>query len=435
MTSAISEYKPVLKIPAFRRLWLAQLLSLTAQNGIHFVQLVLIERLTGQSLQIGLMIVAFSLPPVIFSFVAGTVIDRVPKKYIIIFSNLFRGLLAISYIFTLHWFDTFPTLLLLIVYTITFLGSSIGSFYNPSVLAKLPLLVGEDKLVVSNSLFNITAALAQLMGLIIIAPAAVKLLGLTGAFALMGAFYFIAFLLVLKLPRDRGHKPSGRMTSMSKMWKEVREGWVFVVTHRPIYLAVIQLTLVASLLMILAMIAPGFSARVLGLAPEDAVYIFAPAGAGMLLAILFLGKAGDLVPVRWMQSAMLVLTTLSFGMLALISFDYTASRIPNVQVSEHVSTTMLLVALTMLPLGFSLYIINTLAQTELQRRTPPSLRGRVFTVQFMMASLVGLAPLLIAATLADLIGIPGMLFWLTVGCALVGALSFYDAYQHRGVTE
>ncbi|HEY80701.1 MAG TPA: MFS transporter [Anaerolineae bacterium] len=435
MTSAISEYKPVLNIPAFRRLWLAQLLSLTAQNGIHFVQLVLIERLTGQSLQIGLMIVAFSLPPVIFSFVAGTVIDRVPKKYIIIFSNLFRGVLALSYIFTLRWLDGFPTLLLLIVYAITFLGSSMGSFYNPSVLAKLPLLVGEDKLVASNSLFNITAALAQLFGLIIIAPAAVKLLGLMGSFALMGAFYLIAFLLVLKLPRSRGHRRGGKVMSMRKMWREVREGWVFVVTHRPIYLAVIQLTLVASLLMILAMIAPGFSARVLGLAPEDAVYIFAPAGAGMLLAILFLGKAGDLIPVRWMQTAMLILTTLSFGTLALISFDYAPSRIPDVQVSAHVSTTMLLVGLTMLPLGFSLYIINTLAQTELQRRTPPALRGRVFTVQFMMASLVGLAPLLIAATLADLIGIPAMLFWLTVGCVMVGGFSLYDAYQHRGAPE
>lgn len=432
MSSTLAEYKPVLRIPAFRYLWLAQLLSLTAQNGIHFIQLVLIERLTGQSLQIGLMIVAFSLPPVIFSFVAGTVIDRIPKRYIIIFSNLFRALLAFSYIFTLHWVTGHTGWLLLIVYTITFLGSSIGSFYNPAVLAKLPLLVGEDKLVAANSLFNITAALAQLMGLIIIAPAAVKLLGLTGAFILVGSFYVLAFLLVLRLPQDRVRSHPGKRMSMQRMWHEVREGWVFVVRHRPVYLALIQLTLVASLLMILAMIAPGFSARVLGLAPEDAVYVFAPAGVGMVLAILFLGRAGTKVPVRLMQSAMLVVTTLSFGMLAFISFDYTSSRIPNVQVSEHISTTMLLVALSMVPLGFSLYVINTLAQTELQRRTPEALRGRVFTVQFMAASLVGLAPMLIAATLADLIGIPAMLFWLAIGCALVGGFSMFDAYQHRG---
>ena len=435
MSSTFAEFKPVLKIPAFRRLWVAQLLSLSAQNGIHFVQLVLIERLTGQSLQIGLMIVAFSLPPVIFSFVAGTVVDRIPKKLIIIFSNLFRALLAFSYIFTLRWFTDFPTAVLLIVYTITFLGSSVGSFYNPSVLAKLPLLVDEDQLIVANSLFNVTAALAQLAGLLILAPAAVKLLGLTGAFALMGLFYVIAFFLVLKLPRDEGKRVDRSMASARKMWHEVRDGWQFVVHNRPIYLSIIQLTLVASLILILAMIAPGFSARVLGLAPEDAVVVFAPAGVGMLLAIVALGRFGKKIPSQWAQSAMLVVTAISFGMLALVSYDYTAFPIPEVQFSQRVTTATILVAMAVLPMGFGLYVINTIAQTTLQRLTPEALRGRVFTVQFMMASLVGLAPMLIAATLADIIGIPSMLFWLAVGCLLVGVFSIYDAYRHPLETE
>jgi MFS family permease len=431
MTSTFSEFKPVLKIPAFRRLWVAQLLSLTAQNGIHFVQLVLIERLTGHSLQIGLMIAAFSLPPVIFSFVAGTVVDRIPKKWIIVFANFFRALLAFSYIFTLRWFADFPTALLLIVYTITFLGSSMGSFFNPAVLAKLPLLVDEDQLIIANSLFNFTVALAQLAGLLIIAPAAVKLLGIPGAFGLMGVFYLIAFLLVLKLPRDRGRRVDRSMASARQIWGEVREGWVFVVRNRPIYLAVIQLTLVASLMMILAMIAPGFSSRVLGLSPEDAVVVFAPAGLGMLVAIFALGRFGKRIPSQWLQSGMLIVTAISFGLLALISYDYTALHLPEVQVSKNITMTTLLVALTVMPLGFGLYVINTIAQTTLQRLTPEALRGRVFTVQFMMASLIGLAPLLIAATLADIIGIPAMLFWLSVGCLLVGAFSIYDAYHHR----
>ena len=430
MSSTFSEFKPVLKIPAFRRLWVAQLLSLTAQNGIHFVQLVLIERLTGQSLQIGLMIAAFSLPPVIFSFVAGTVVDRVPKKLIIVFSNLFRALLAFSYIFTLRWFSGFPAVVLLIVYTITFLGSSVGSFYNPSVLAKLPLLVENDQLIVANSLFNFTVALAQLAGLLIIAPAAVKLFGVTGAFALMGLFYLIAFVLVLKLPRDIGKRMERSVTSAREMWMEVRDGWKFVVKNRPIYLSIIQLTLVASLLMILAMIAPGFSSRVLGLAPEDAVVVFAPAGFGMVLAIFALGRFGKNIPQQWAQSAMLVVTAISFGLLALVSFDISSFPIPEVQFTRRITTATILVALAVTPLGFGLYVINTIAQTTLQRLTPEALRGRVFTVQFMMASLVGLAPMLIAATLADIIGIPAMLFWLAVGCLLVGGLSVYDAYHH-----
>ena len=430
MTSTLSEFKPVLKIPAFRRLWLAQLLSLTAQNGIHFVQLVLIERLTGQSLQIGLMIAAFSLPPVLFSFVAGTVVDRVPKKWIIIFANLLRAMLAFSYIFTLKWLANYPTTLLLVVYLITFLGSSVGSFFNPAVLAKLPLLVDDEHLITANSLFNFTTAMAQLVGLLIVAPAAVKLLGLTGAFVLMGTFYLLAFVLVLKLPRDKGRRIDRSMASARKMWREVREGWVFVARNRPIYTSIIQLTLVASLIMILAMLAPGFSSRVMGLAPEDAVIVFAPAGVGMILAMIMLGRLSKKIPPQWMQSIMLTLTAISFGLMSLISYDYTALHIPDVQVTRRVTTASILLALSVMPLGFGLYVINTLAQTTLQRLTPEELRGRIFTVQFMMASLIGLAPLMLAATLADIIGIPAMLFWLAVSCLIVGAFSLYDAYRH-----
>lgn len=430
MNAAFSEFKPVLKVPAFKRLWLAQLFSLTAQNGIHFVQLVLIERLTGHSLQIGFMIAAFSLPPVIFSFVAGMVVDRIPKKWIIIFANLFRGLLAISYIFTLIWFKNAPTALLLLIYTITFLGSSAGSFYNPAMLSTLPLLVKEDQLIVANSLFNFTIAVAQLGGLIILAPAAVKLLGLAGAFSLMGLFYILAFILVLKLPRDYGHKSMRSMASASRMWHEVREGWVFVARHRDVYLAVIQLTLVSSLMMILAMIAPGFSVRVLGMAPEDAVLVFAPAGIGMVVAIYGLTRFASKFSVTKLQSYMLLLAAAAFGAISYISFDYTSFSKTEQIGSRQVSVAVLMVATAVAFLGFALYVINTVAQTTLQKSTPETLRGRVFTVQFMMASLVGLGPLLVAATLADLIGIPAMLFWLSVGCLLVGAVSIYDAYRN-----
>jgi MFS family permease len=151
----------------------------------------------------------------------------------------------------------------------------------------------------------------------------------------------------------------------------------------------------------------------------------------MLVAIFALGRFGKRIPSQWLQSGMLIVTAISFGLLALISYDYTALHLPEVQVSKNITMTTLLVALTVMPLGFGLYVINTIAQTTLQRLTPEALRGRVFTVQFMMASLIGLAPLLIAATLADIIGIPAMLFWLSVGCLLVGAFSIYDAYHHR----
>lgn len=424
----VTGFQPVLRLPAFRHLWLSQLLALTAQNGIHFVQLVLIENLTGRSLHIGLMIAAFSLPPVLFSFLAGVVIDRVPKKWIIVTANMARSMLAFSYLFLLRGLN--GDWLLVAVYTITFMGSSVGAFFNPAVLAKIPLIVGEERLIVANSLFNLTIAGAQLLGLIVIAPVAVKVLGLAGAFMLMGIFYLAAFALVLRLPRDPGRRVVGvtAHTGFERLRREVQDGWAFVVRNRPVYMSVLHLTLVATLLLILAMVAPGFSARVLGLSPEDAVLVFAPAGLGMVAAILILGRWGHRLQHGWFQTAMLVGVGLSFSLLGFISRDYTSLRIPLLDVyPNRLFPLSTMVALTAMPLGFTLYAVNTVAQTTIQRVTPSSLRGRVFTVQFMLANLVGLAPLLLAASIADLIGIPSLLNWLAIACFTVGLMTLYTA--------
>jgi len=441
-SSRISEYLTVLKLPAFGRLWLSQLFALTAQNGIHLVQVVLIERLTGRSLHIGLMVAAFSLPPVIFSFLSSVVIDRVSKKWIIVISNLLRGCLAFSYIFVLKVLE--GDALLVAVYAITFLGSSIGAFFNPAVLAKLPLVVGEKRLLVANSLFNLTVAGSQMLGLIVVAPVAVKVFGLQGSFALMGTLYFLAFLLVLKLPRDPARTVHG--ISASSRWQQMlsdfKEGWAFVVTHRSVLLAILQLTLVSSLLMILIVIGPGFSARVLGLAPEDAILVFTPAALGMLVAMVFLARYTRREPPVWLQAAMLVVTGMSFAIMAFISRDVSALNIPIFDLyPQRLLPVSTWVALAALPLGFGIYSVNTLAQTVVQHDTPAELRGRVFTVQFMLASLVGLIPTIIAASLADIIGIPLFLRWLAMACLVGGVISLYPLYlqiqqnRHKNTLE
>jgi len=135
-------FGPVLRNPHFRSLWMAQLLCQTSQHAIHFVQLVLIEQLTGSAMHIGFTILAFSLPGVIFSPIAGVVVDRFPKKYVLVASNLIRVVLAASYVLvlaTLH-----GTWELLAIYTLTFLTATLAQFFGPAEAATIPLLVGEQ---------------------------------------------------------------------------------------------------------------------------------------------------------------------------------------------------------------------------------------------------------------------------------------------------
>ncbi|MBC7225207.1 MAG: MFS transporter, partial [Anaerolineae bacterium] len=144
----------------FLRLWMAQALSQTAQNGIHFVQMVLIERLTGSSTHMGLMILAFSLPGVLFSAIAGVVVDRLPKKWILVGANLLRIFTVSSYLWFLAVLDGWW--LLIAIYVVTFISSSIGQFFSPAEAASIPLLVGREGLLAANALFNLTLTIAQI---------------------------------------------------------------------------------------------------------------------------------------------------------------------------------------------------------------------------------------------------------------------------------
>ena len=98
MTSTTkSGFGAVLSNRNFRALWLAQLLAQTAQHAIHFIQMVLVEQLTGSAMHIGFTILAFSLPGVLFSPIAGITVDRFSKKWILVGSNVIRVLFAASY--------------------------------------------------------------------------------------------------------------------------------------------------------------------------------------------------------------------------------------------------------------------------------------------------------------------------------------------------
>jgi MFS family permease len=78
-----------------------------------------------------------------------------------------------------------------------------------------------------------------------------------------------------------------------------------------------------------------------------------------------------------------------------------------------------------LGLGLCMSTVNILAQTVLQRESPAHLRGRVFSVQFMLNNLFGIPPMLVLGGIADAIGIPPVLIMaglLTIGMAAISLL-------------
>lgn len=426
-----SGFRSVLSNSHFRNLWASQAINQTAQHSINFVQMVMVERLTGSSTQLGVVILAFTLPGVLFSPLAGVVVDRWPKKWILVGSNLLRAILVGGYLLALATLHGVP--LLLAIYTLTFVTSAIAQFFGPAEGATIPMLVGEERLLAANSIFSLTLASSQVAGLIVLGPLIVKLVGFDVAFITLMIAYAIAAAFVSRLPRD--HRGSLELDTAevreeaASQWQRIgadlREGWRFVVTNRVVLIPVMQLALTSALVMILATLTPGFAARVLGMQPEDAVFVFAPAGIGMLIATTLLGRFGYRLRKDIASYLFLVAAAIGFGLLGLVSRGFNVLQMPIFEVFPHRALTMTSAIMGIsLVLGLAMSAANILATTLVQENTPAYIRGRVFALQFMLNTGIGIVPMLIMAAVADLVGIPRVLMGISGAILALTALAF-----------
>ncbi|MEO5953042.1 MAG: MFS transporter, partial [Chloroflexia bacterium] len=89
----------VLRNTDFLKLWIAQILSQTAQQIVNFALILQVERLTGSSTAVSIVIICFTIPAVLFAAIAGVFVERNSKKLMLILTNVLRGVLVLAYIF------------------------------------------------------------------------------------------------------------------------------------------------------------------------------------------------------------------------------------------------------------------------------------------------------------------------------------------------
>src|SRR5436305_9681222 len=89
-TQRAAGFRKVLKNRNFVLLWLAQLISLTILNAANFGIIVLVNDTTHSVVMAGLAIIAFTLPALPFSAVAGVIVDRLDKRLVLWVSNALR---------------------------------------------------------------------------------------------------------------------------------------------------------------------------------------------------------------------------------------------------------------------------------------------------------------------------------------------------------
>ena len=174
----------------------------------------------------------------------------------------------------------------------------------------------------------------------------------------------------------------------------------------------------------MAMLAPGYSTRVLGMLPEDAIFVFAPAGVGMLAFTFLIGRFGYRFRREVMSSvgfSAMVVTLFGFGLAGIdLAFWEVIPKVPAVMVLS--STLGAEIALVVIP-----------SETLLQEKSPPELRGRVIAVYFLLANLVAIPIMLLVGTMADQIGIPQVIMGVVLCLTAIAGVTTHQAFRFRGI--
>lgn len=417
-----ASFRRVLKNRNFVLLWLAQLISLTIMNAANFGIIVLVNDTTHSVLLAGLAIIAFTLPALPFSAVAGVAVDRLSKRKVLWISNVLRA--VTMFLIVVSLLSSRNTLWPLFV--LTFMASLIGQFFTPAEGAAIPLLVGERELMPALSLFNITMTLSQAIGFLILGsivsrifpPFTLHLLGLTlnvhsidMLFVLVAFFYLVCAALIFFIPTaafrehllSKRDKNAGEEASkaMEALWHDIVEGWRFVRSDRLLFFSVIQLSVVGNIMLLIGELAGPFVQQVLHRPAADMSIILTPAAIGLVGASILMPHISE-------RFGKIRLTTIGFitlavGFLLLPGTQGLASYLYHAQGA---SSPLLLVTTIVLVfvLGIAMACVNIPTQTMMQEHSPEAVRGRVFSLQIMIYNSGSIPILLFAGIFAQFIG-------------------------------
>ncbi|MCA1994201.1 MAG: MFS transporter, partial [Coleofasciculus sp. S288] len=137
-----SGFRALLKNRPFMLLWFGQILSQVADKVLFVLLIALLESYKSppafeNSMRSALMI-AYTLPAILFGSVAGIFVDRFPLKPIMIGSDMVRAVLILLLPLLPKQF--------FILLVITFLISSVTQFFAPAEQTAIPLLVKRENL-------------------------------------------------------------------------------------------------------------------------------------------------------------------------------------------------------------------------------------------------------------------------------------------------
>ncbi|HIK11517.1 MAG TPA: MFS transporter [Oscillatoriaceae cyanobacterium M33_DOE_052] len=414
-------FGPVLKNPNFLALWSGQVFSQLADKVYLVLMIALIASRFEDSNQtisgwVSAITIAFTIPAVLFGSLAGAFADRWPKKSVLVFTNILRGILVLT-IPLLLWisegwrFAALPLGFCLML-AVTFLVSTLTQFFAPAEQAAIPLVVERRHLLAANSLYTTTMMASVIVGFAVGEPVlklADSLLGQNGTESIgkelvVGSSYCIAglLLMLLKIRENNNSQPES-----AHVFEDIRDGLRYLSQNHRVRAAMSQLIVLFCVFAALAVLAVRVAQVMPALRADQFGFLLAAAGVGMGVGAAILGHFGSSFSHRRLSTFGSVGMAGSLGGMALFT--------------EQLWPSLCLIAM----LGFFASMVGVPMQTAIQAETPEDMRGKVFGLQNNAINIALSLPLAIASVAETFLGLQVVFFLLAAIVIAGNAISWY----------
>ena len=181
--------------PDFARLWLAQVVSLLGDwFGTSVLSTLVVRYSPGsEGLAVSGLLLARFIPSMLISPVAGVLVDRFDRKWLLGISNLLRVGVVLMFLLTL---DN-PGLLWLI-YLLSVIQFILSSVFEPGQSSLIPNLVRREDLVLANTLISVTWSVMLALGAVAGGVVA-TLFGTAVALMINAMTFMVATLLIMSI--------------------------------------------------------------------------------------------------------------------------------------------------------------------------------------------------------------------------------------------
>ncbi|MDD3679503.1 MAG: MFS transporter [Candidatus Shapirobacteria bacterium] len=395
----------------FRLLLAVQLCSNIAATIILFsiINIVFLE--VQSSSVIALITLLYYLPGTFLGILAGTVVDKVNKRKIFIVSSLCQAVIALFFLLIKnHVFLAFPLVLFY---------SLFDEFFNPAVAAILPNIVKKENLGEANTLWFFTTQGSFAFGSLISGI----ILSLARNYQLV--FPFVSLMLIAGtivtvfipekiLNHSKNLKGAWEDFNPEELLTDIRDSIFFLKNNKLVLFPILFLTLTQTFIGTAITIAPVL-AQTLNIAiTSTSLFIVTPGIIGAIVGGAWVSQA---IKKKQFRKKSLIIRGLLFSGITLSA----------IFLATFSSLAPYFVWVLIIGLGLFAILAIIPTKTLIQEHSPFEIRGRVYGVLNMLISLAGMLPLLLVASLVDLLGARAVI--LITGLALIGLSQIINKNQ------